>query len=199
MKPSTTWDQELVNRIAGEVRHLRDRKGISAQTLTDRINEIGLKMSRSTLAELENGRRSYVSVAELILFAHVLSTAPVALVYPGPYDQMVDVLPNVAERQFIAAQWFSGLLRRGPQDLTGELDFDLPHNLERLRLSRKIEELRQAAFDLVCIADELERSAPGDAGKADDAGRLRLQVANMAGEITRMAAEIQALWERDGR
>lgn len=65
-------------------------------------------MSRSVISDLETGRRRYVTTAELTVIAAALNTSPVALVYPGPYDQDVELLPGVARREVAAAQWFSG-------------------------------------------------------------------------------------------
>jgi hypothetical protein len=51
-----------------------------------------------------------VTVAELMVLARALNVAPVALLYPGPYDGDIEMLPDVAQSETFALQWFSGLV-----------------------------------------------------------------------------------------
>lgn len=81
----------------------------SAQWLSDRTKELGYEVTRSVISDLENGRRRYVTTAELIVLAAALNTSPVNLVYPGPYQNIVEILPGRGAGEFIAAQWFSGI------------------------------------------------------------------------------------------
>lgn len=92
----SAWEGQLIERIAAEIRRLRTSQKTSAQALADRVTELGLPMSRSTIADIENGRRKYITVAELLGIANALNASPTQLVFPGPYTdfQMVDGLPN---------------------------------------------------------------------------------------------------------
>lgn len=83
----------------------------SAQWLAERANEIGgLKMTRQMIADLEGGRRRYVTTAELIALAAALNVPPILLLYPGPdYGEYIDVLPGRSARKIDAVQWFSGI------------------------------------------------------------------------------------------
>jgi transcriptional regulator with XRE-family HTH domain len=110
-----SWDEQVVKRIASQIRALRTAEGISAQGLADRITELGHAMSRSTLADIENGRRKYITVTELMMLARALNTAPILLIYPGPYGDATEVLPNINFTQMQALKWFTG-------DLTGSAD-----------------------------------------------------------------------------
>lgn len=105
--PPADWAEEQAHRIAGEVNRLRGAR--SAQWLADRTKELGHEVSRSVIADLENGRRRYVTTAELVVLAAALDTSPVTLVFPGPYNEIVDALPHLSVMQITAAQWFSGL------------------------------------------------------------------------------------------
>lgn len=89
------WENRLVERMAAEIRRLRTSQKMSAQALADRVTELGLAMSRSTLADIENGRRKFITVAELLAIANALNAAPIMLVFPGPYTEpeVVDGLP----------------------------------------------------------------------------------------------------------
>ncbi len=49
------------------------------------------------------------------MLARALNTSPTALMFPGPYYEMVEVLPGLEVQELRAAQWFSGLLS-GPTE-----------------------------------------------------------------------------------
>lgn len=113
--PPRNWEEEQAHRVAQEIRRLRDKR--SAQWLADRTNECGFAVSRTVISDLENGRRRYVTTAELVIFSVVLDTAPAALVYPASYWDKIQVFPTPPAGEPIevpklwAVQWFSGLLR----------------------------------------------------------------------------------------
>lgn len=104
-----TWEVEHAHRIGKEVQRLRKTAKLTAQQLGDRTDRLGLKMTRQAISDLENGRRRYVTTAELIVLAAALGTSPVALVYPGPYRESVKVLPGRSVTEFDAVQWFSAI------------------------------------------------------------------------------------------
>ena len=124
---SDSWPDEITARIAGAIKKLRgDRSG---QWLSDRTADLGHRVSRSTISEIETGRRKSITVADLIILAAALDTVPVALVYPGPYDEDVRALPAVEVPQIWAVRWFSGELRdlsEVPFDEKGHL-VQIPH------------------------------------------------------------------------
>ena len=139
---SDSWPDEITARIAGAIKKLRgDRSG---QWLSDRTADLGHRVSRSTISEIETGRRKSITVADLIILAAALDTVPVALVYPGPYDEDVRALPAVEVPQIWAVRWFSGELRdlsEVPFDEKGHL-VQIPHpaaygaNVQRLQYAR---------------------------------------------------------------
>lgn len=107
---SDSWPDEITARIASEIKRLRaDRSG---QWLSDRTAEMGLRVSRSTISEIETGRRKSITVTDLILLAAALDTAPIALIYPGPYlDKYVRISPAWPELpEIVAVEWFTGEL-----------------------------------------------------------------------------------------
>lgn len=139
---SDTWPDEITGRIAAEIKRLRgDRSG---QWLSDRTADLGYRVSRSTISEIETKRRKSITLADLIILAAALDTVPVALVFPGPYNEDVRALPKLQVPQIWAAQWFSGELQT-----KSEVPFDdkghyvqIPHpeaydaNVERLQDAR---------------------------------------------------------------
>lgn len=83
----STPTQTVAERIKG----LRQRRGWTAAELADRCADKGLNgFNRSVLANLESGRRKYVSVDELLTLAYVLDVAPVHLLVPVEVDESVD-------------------------------------------------------------------------------------------------------------
>src|ERR1700734_3032138 len=103
-----TWAEEQAAHIAQEVRRLRRVHRRSAQWLSDQTAELGYTVTRAVIADLENGRRKYVTIAELIVLAAALNTAPIALLYPPPlFDTEVEVLPGVKVNKLAAMQEFS--------------------------------------------------------------------------------------------
>jgi transcriptional regulator with XRE-family HTH domain len=76
------WSADHAWLIAQQVRWRRKARGWSAKDLSDKCLADGFDIPRSTIADLENGRRRSVSVAELLAFARVLGVSPMDLVYP---------------------------------------------------------------------------------------------------------------------
>ena len=100
------WAEEQALRVAKEVRRLRGSR--SAQWVSDRTKELGHEVTRSVIADLENGRRRYVTTAELIALALALDTAPIALLYPPAYDEQIEILPDMKTTKLVAAEAFCG-------------------------------------------------------------------------------------------
>lgn len=81
---------------------------MTAQQLSEECRKWGAPIHRSTITKIENGRPRF-DLGELLVLAAALFTPPVALLFPGPYDDEIDVIPTLKASQFDAAQWFSGL------------------------------------------------------------------------------------------
>lgn len=112
--PTSNWPEQVARTVAREVRRLRDDQGRSAQQLADRCAELGMpSITRAVLADLESGRRLWVSVAELMVLARALNSCPVSLIFPDPCAIEVDMLPGVKATGPFALQWFSGFIE-GP-------------------------------------------------------------------------------------
>ena len=104
---SDDWAARQARGIGVQVKRLRGER--SGRWLSERTAELGYRLPPAKINELENGRRTHVTTAELCVLAAALDTAPVALLYPGPYDAPVDVLPEVRVTELDAVQWFSGV------------------------------------------------------------------------------------------
>ncbi|WP_423488152.1 hypothetical protein [Mycobacteroides sp. PCS013] len=104
--PPKNWAEREAYRLSRVILDLRE--GRSMQWLSDRTDELGHRVSRSVLSDLETGRRRYLTTVEMTMISAALNISPVTLLYPGPYDSTVELIPHVELTQLRAAEWFSG-------------------------------------------------------------------------------------------
>lgn len=103
------WLGEFIQTIAREIKYWRVKRGLSAQQLCDRLeNDYGLPFKRSVLANLENGRRPSLSVAELLLIAQALDVPPMQLLFSVGRQREVSVGPGKTVPIWLAMDWFRG-------------------------------------------------------------------------------------------
>jgi len=81
---------------------------MSAEDLAAACGDLGMPIPRSTLADLENGRRASISVAEWLAIAAALDVPPVMLLCPVGTAETAEVLPGAEAPAFRAAQWVAG-------------------------------------------------------------------------------------------
>jgi len=169
------WAGDQAERVGRELKRLRGRR--SGQWLSDRTAELGYRVPRTTISELENGKRKYVSTAELAILARALDTAPVALLCPPPYQGEIEVVPGESSTSWSAAEWFSGM-SDGAQRISLADDVEAyDRNLAPLRAAARVSELttrKQRLMDALVGADEAVQAAMLDAinGVQDDIDRL---------------------------
>jgi transcriptional regulator with XRE-family HTH domain len=73
---------DITARVAGRIRRLRKSRGIIGEQMVRDLETYGVKWARSTLVNLETGRRDALSVDELVAFAAALGVEPVDLLSP---------------------------------------------------------------------------------------------------------------------
>ncbi|UZF43183.1 hypothetical protein [Rhodococcus rhodochrous] len=139
-------------RISDEVRRLRGDR--TTQWLADRTAELGYAISRSRISDLERGDRGgFLNVAELLILARALNTAPAMLLFPGLPGQEVELFPEVIVESRMALDWLVGdnsLLRKfawrkGSEDretasnplLRAELLEEWQRNTQAIRLTKE--------------------------------------------------------------
>jgi transcriptional regulator with XRE-family HTH domain len=108
MNTQATWAARITRAIAGEIRQRRKARGMSAEDLAAACADLGMPIPRSTLADLENGRRASISVAEWLAIAAALDVPPVMLLCPVGTADTAEVLPGTEAPVFRAAQWVAG-------------------------------------------------------------------------------------------
>jgi hypothetical protein len=100
------WAQAMTNRIAAQIRELRGKR--SVQWLEGRTIELGSRVSRSTISELETGQRKTITLADVIVLAAALEVPVIDLIYPGTWNTAVNLLPGVRVSKAEAAEKFGG-------------------------------------------------------------------------------------------
>lgn len=102
------WQGRLTQHVADAVRHYRKERGLSAQALADACGNLGYPIPRTSIANLENGRRSGVELAELLVLAKALEIPPITLMLPVGMAGSVEVVPGEELPIWDAIAWISG-------------------------------------------------------------------------------------------
>jgi len=97
-----------VQALARRVREVRTVRGWSAQELAQRCDALGMPaLDRSTIANIESGRRQRVGVDELLVLALALGVAPVHLLVPLD-EQWYAVTPGRVTGTSRVREWLRG-------------------------------------------------------------------------------------------
>ncbi|TQO20320.1 helix-turn-helix protein [Rhodoglobus vestalii] len=102
---------ETVSYNPGErIAHYRKLAKLSAEELAERA---GFGLTRSIIANLENGRKEDLTVRQLIAVAFVLGVTPAALVFdlldPYGYSTLIETETDTIQTQnWLAYNWFGG-------------------------------------------------------------------------------------------
>lgn len=103
--------------IAMRVKEARNRKGLTAQELADKLRASGLPWDRGTVTKLETGRRQNVSVVEWLALARALDVAPIHLLVPLEDGGAYQVTPGEVAKTARARYWIRGLVPLGRTDM----------------------------------------------------------------------------------
>ncbi len=103
-----SWGERVTRAIAGQIRRWRHERGLSTERLADECARLGMPVPRSVLANLENGRRESVTVAELAVIAAALGVAPALLLFPIGLADSAEYLPGRSALPWDAARWWAG-------------------------------------------------------------------------------------------
>lgn len=111
--------QSLITKmIVDRVRDIRKRRGWSAQAFANELKRVGLDWDRSVVANLEAGRRNWISVEELLAIASVLDVAPVHLIVPtDDNDAAYPVTSEQTEPRDTVRNWIRGHLPLSGTDI----------------------------------------------------------------------------------
>ncbi|QIV83054.1 hypothetical protein [Mycolicibacterium frederiksbergense] len=104
------------------------------------------------ISDLELGRRRYVTTAELVVLAAALDTTPTTLLYPPPYDEVIELLPDVMEAKINVVEWFCSdldAMQYHPGRGIGKSIEDFHNHTMPLYSARGIAKLEQAQRSLL--------------------------------------------------
>lgn len=206
---------QVVARRVREVR--RARGGLSAEQLAQRCADLGMpSLNRSVIANLENGRRDFVTVDELLVLALALDVAPLHLVVPmGAQDPML-IAPDIPHLGGPVRAWVRG--ERPLDDLVDPVAYqrETPGRLwaDANDFERRLQELidaqaeARAAIDAAAEAHDaatdeyIEAVNAGDKARQADREKKRKRagraLASAGNAVADIAGEIAALRrERD--
>ncbi|MFE2430686.1 helix-turn-helix transcriptional regulator [Streptomyces sp. NPDC059373] len=107
------WSAQLTALVAEQLRRFRKEQDLTVQDVADACEALGVAVARTTITNLETGRRASVDLAEFLVLAKVLGVPPISLLYPLGHTPTVVVLPGQEVSAWEAAAWFTG---ETPQD-----------------------------------------------------------------------------------
>jgi transcriptional regulator with XRE-family HTH domain len=175
--------------IARRVRQLRESYKWSAERLANEMTQAGAPWDRTIVANLENGRRGTVSVAELLALGYVLDIPPVSLLAPLGEDETMTVLPGLELRPYELRAWLIGAGR-----LASRVTPDTPAGAQRwqraVRPVRLYERLTDANRDLHRL--DIERRA---AQKVGEPARIQEAEAAYVDGLRAWAEVVKAMHE----
>lgn len=133
--------------VRGTVAKLRKRQGWTAEDLAKECAQLGMPaLNRSVIANIESGRRKYVTVDELCCLAYALDVAPVHLLVPTDDDPGELDLYAAAPDRFLpvrdAREWIRGAMvppGRDPRQYFANVPAD---EFEAIRASDTRENIR---------------------------------------------------------
>ncbi|MFI9273911.1 helix-turn-helix domain-containing protein [Kitasatospora sp. NPDC052896] len=102
------WSKDVAARVAERIRATRDTAGLTVPELAQRCADRGLAIPRTTITNLETGRRTSVDLAEFLVIADALGVPPISLLFPIGTAATVDVLPGREVSTWDAVAWFTG-------------------------------------------------------------------------------------------
>jgi transcriptional regulator with XRE-family HTH domain len=100
------WAKQMTDRIGETIRELREPQ--SVQWLEDRTDELGHRVSRSTVNELENKRRKSITLADVMVLAAALEVPVGHLIYPPDGPIIVEALPDLLIPRADAIEFLGG-------------------------------------------------------------------------------------------
>ena len=97
-----------VSTIAKRVKEIRASKGMRGDDLSARTKELGYEIPRSTLANIEIGRKKLSGGPRGGNPCSCTQVPPVALLFDYVSGEKVEVLPGVERSGIEAVEWFAG-------------------------------------------------------------------------------------------
>lgn len=174
--PEPDWSTRLAFSIAHEVRRHRLAQGLSAQQLSDRCAEAGMPIQRSVLANLESGRRTTVTVAEVLVIARALGLPPGVLLFPVGYVADFEILPGGWQEPHVGLDWFGGQLAFSSDDAGSLKDSPLALIREHQSLVRNLIRTRQTQMAFRARLEWAQQQASDFSSKSAELDRKLTEI-----------------------
>ncbi|WP_405818157.1 helix-turn-helix domain-containing protein [Streptomyces sp. NBC_01390] len=103
------WPTAFTGRIAQRLRDARKAAGLTMAEVAQGCADRGLpEFTEHSMKNLESGRKTSITVADLVVLADVLGVPPVTLLFPLGSSATVEVLPGREVSTWDAVAWFTG-------------------------------------------------------------------------------------------
>ncbi|GHC74123.1 helix-turn-helix transcriptional regulator [Streptomyces violaceochromogenes] len=102
------WSPSFTARVAEQMRQARKAAGLTVAEAAQACAELGLAVPKTTITNLETGRRTSIDLAEFLVLAEVYKMPPISLLFPLETDASVAVLPDREVPTWEAVAWFTG-------------------------------------------------------------------------------------------
>lgn len=109
---TSDWSPAFTARVAEQMRTARKAASLTVAGAADACNRIGLPVPKTTITNLETGRRTSIDLAEFLVLAEVYDVPPIALLFPLGAEATVTVLPGQEVPTWDAVAWFTGETRQ---------------------------------------------------------------------------------------
>lgn len=170
-----TWTESLHERIAQNIKDARNTAGMSAQDVADRTQKLGYGVSRDKIANYESGRKQGLDLSEFLVIAAALRVPPVTLIFSGPPDEPVQVLPGHYATTVTGLAWLCGDPALADDGITDQESY----NATLLKLIRERSGVEHDLDLLRRVIDDFERRGLSEKDRVENfraAGRLLGQV-----------------------
>lgn len=112
---TSDWSSAFIAGVAERMRTARKAAGLTVTEAAEACTRVGLPVPKTTITNLELGRRSSVDLSEFLVLAQVYGVPPVSLLFPLGAKATVNVLPGREVSPWEATAWFTG---ETPQEST---------------------------------------------------------------------------------
>jgi transcriptional regulator with XRE-family HTH domain len=102
------WASEVAAQVGKNIQRARKNASMSAQDVSNASEGLGYPIPRSTIANIESGRKETVALQELLVIAEVLGVPPLTLVYfPDDAGIAIEKVPGKSLLTVDAASEFT--------------------------------------------------------------------------------------------
>lgn len=105
---TSDWPSTFTARVAEQMRMARKAAGLTVAEAAAACSDAGLPVPKTTITNLETGRRSSIDLAEFLVLAEVYGVPPITLLFPLGTAASVTVLPEREVPTWDAVAWFTG-------------------------------------------------------------------------------------------